>query len=380
MGAGTQGFKAFEVAAKNGLRVTGGSCPSVGLAGGYTQGGGHGALNTVYGLSADQVLEWEVVTPSGQLVTATPTNKYSDLYWALSGGGAGTFGVVTSMTSRAHPDGIVSVVNFIFTDAGVSRDDFWSTLTSFHAGLSSIHGARGQSVVTIAGGSTFILNGVTFVDKDEAYVREQIAPWLADLTSKGVTFEPNFKTYPNYYEYYEALFGPLPNGLFPSAQLSVSRLVSPEVIAQNNTLLTAALREVGESGPFFLALSSLGLPEREKTDPANAVPRQWRTAETLWVTTLPWDFSIPREEMLAIGDDLLKRVLPIMERVTPGAIGYGNEGNARQADWQSAFYGENYNRLRNIKRKYDPEGLLYAVTAVGSEDWTVELDGRMCRV
>src|SRR5690606_5715893 len=125
-----------SLAGENGLRVTGGSCPSVGLAGGYTQGGGHGVLNNKYGLSADQALEWEVALADGRHVVATPTNRYKDLYWALSGGGPGTFGVVLSMTAKAHPDGIVSVVSFTFTDAGISRDDFWSTLTAFHAGLS----------------------------------------------------------------------------------------------------------------------------------------------------------------------------------------------------------------------------------------------------
>ena len=44
MGAGVQGFEAYAAADKAGLAVVGGECPTVGLAGGYTQGGGHSAL------------------------------------------------------------------------------------------------------------------------------------------------------------------------------------------------------------------------------------------------------------------------------------------------------------------------------------------------
>ena len=76
-----------------GLVVVTGECPTVGLAGGYTQGGGHSALSTQFGLGADQTLEFEVVTAAGKVVTASRSEN-SDLFWALSGGGAGNYGVV----------------------------------------------------------------------------------------------------------------------------------------------------------------------------------------------------------------------------------------------------------------------------------------------
>jgi len=79
MGAGVQGFEAVDAGNKVGLTVTGGECPTVGLAGGYTQGGGHSALASKYGLAADQTLEWEVITGSGEFIKASPTEN-SDLY------------------------------------------------------------------------------------------------------------------------------------------------------------------------------------------------------------------------------------------------------------------------------------------------------------
>lgn len=86
LGAGVAGYEAYAAAEAAGYRVVGGDCPTVGISGGYTQGGGHSLLNSAYGMAADQVLEWEVVTTQGEHLIATPTEN-EDLYWALSGGG-----------------------------------------------------------------------------------------------------------------------------------------------------------------------------------------------------------------------------------------------------------------------------------------------------
>ena len=94
MGAGVQGFEAYAAANASGLVVVGGECPTVGLAGGYTQGGGHSALASKYGLAADQTLEFEVVDGIGTLLTAN-RDQNSDMFWALSGGGGGAYGVVS---------------------------------------------------------------------------------------------------------------------------------------------------------------------------------------------------------------------------------------------------------------------------------------------
>jgi len=103
LGAGVQGFEARKAASAAGYILATGNCDTIGIAGGYTQGGGHGQLTSRFGLAADQVLEWEVVLASGKVVIATPHDpEYGDLYWALSGGGGGVFGVVVSVTVRVY--------------------------------------------------------------------------------------------------------------------------------------------------------------------------------------------------------------------------------------------------------------------------------------
>jgi FAD/FMN-containing dehydrogenase len=79
IGAGVLAADAYAVGHKYGYRVVGGGCPSIGISGGYTQGGGHSLLSSTYGMSTDNVLEWEVVTAAWKYIVATPTQN-KDLY------------------------------------------------------------------------------------------------------------------------------------------------------------------------------------------------------------------------------------------------------------------------------------------------------------
>lgn len=73
-------------------------------------------------------------------------------------------------------------------------------------------------------------------------------------------------------------------------------------------------------------------------------------------------------------------LIPRLTAISPDSGAYLNEADWRQPDWQSTFYGSNYAALREIKDKYDPEGVFYALTAVGSELWSEQSDGRLCRI
>ena len=83
-----------------GLATTSGGCPTVGIAG-FTLGGGEGRLMEKYGAACDNLLSAQVVTVDGREVEASPKSN-PDLFWALRGGG-GNFGVVTALEYQLHP-------------------------------------------------------------------------------------------------------------------------------------------------------------------------------------------------------------------------------------------------------------------------------------
>lgn len=70
---------------------------------GWSIGGGHGYLNRLYGYGADQIVSLRAILADGQKVEAS-TNSYPELFRALRGSGGSTFGIVTSLSLKAHDD------------------------------------------------------------------------------------------------------------------------------------------------------------------------------------------------------------------------------------------------------------------------------------
>ena len=88
----------YELELRNRI-IPGGGCQAVNV-GGLTQGGGWGSSARMYGLTCDNILEAEIVLADGRIVIANKDNQYSDLFWAIRGGGGGNFGIVTRFLFR----------------------------------------------------------------------------------------------------------------------------------------------------------------------------------------------------------------------------------------------------------------------------------------
>ncbi len=101
VGAGARLIDLYDAVAARGQGIPAGSCASVGVTG-LTLGGGMGVLSRAWGLTCDDLVAAQVVTADGQ-VRDCDEARDADLFWALRGGGGGSFGVVTSLTLRAHP-------------------------------------------------------------------------------------------------------------------------------------------------------------------------------------------------------------------------------------------------------------------------------------
>jgi FAD/FMN-containing dehydrogenase len=99
---GITGGELYQYLYKKGLTQVGGTCADVGISG-LVLTGGMGPLLRRYGLTCDTLISLEMVNAKGEIITVTNDNEYKDLFWACRGGGGGNFGVVTSIVLQAYP-------------------------------------------------------------------------------------------------------------------------------------------------------------------------------------------------------------------------------------------------------------------------------------
>ncbi|KAF2712960.1 FAD-binding domain-containing protein, partial [Pleomassaria siparia CBS 279.74] len=374
IGAGVQAFEAYEAAAARGLKIVGGECITVGLAGGYTQGGGHSLLSSKYGMGADQALEWELVTANGTHLTASPSQN-SDLYWALSGGGGGTYAVVLSLTAKAYPDGLIGGASMAVPFSSTDDDALWDLVSFFQAtALPPIVDAGGFVQWGVFDGG-FLITEVTIPDATESDMRSVMGPFTAYLNEQSISFQLNVTALPNYLQHLELYQGPFPYGSIPVAQNMGGVMISRETVQKNNTALTAVLRTIVTTQNFYIAPFSFNVG-RAPSSP-NAVLPAWRDALTYYNAISTFNFTVPFSVMNTQKNLITDVLMPPLQQFASGA--YMNEADDHDPKWREEFYGDNFGKLKGIKSTWDPEDLFYATTAVGSDAWSVAEDGRLCR-
>ncbi|KAJ3345609.1 hypothetical protein HDU83_003909 [Entophlyctis luteolus] len=392
-GAGVQGFEAIAAARDHGLVVLTGECPTVGIVGGYTQGGGHSALSTNYGLSADNVLEFEVVTASGDVVVAN-ARMNQDLFWALRGGGPGNYGVVTSMTVKAFPDKTVSGAFVYFSTDQNSVENFFAAVDAFHGvlpeiidagtmalyALTSAVSGLGEKISSFDGKKQIFELKVTAYGQSAADVEKIIAPFLSALAQHSIVYTNYTTEFQTYYEHYNQYFGPLPYGTVDQLIVSTpgGRLIPRDTFTHNLTALNAMARRIVTQYPTILYIGMAMNVSRHAGEFA-AVNPAWRRALVHTIAQPLW-LEDPQywETNSASQDAITNDIVPAFEALAPNSGAYVNEGDFRQPNFQEVFYGKNYPALYLIKKSRDPKGLFYVNKGVGSEDWTVNGDGQLC--
>ncbi|KAF2180460.1 FAD-binding domain-containing protein [Zopfia rhizophila CBS 207.26] len=372
VGAGVSVSEAYEFADMHNGLVVGGNCQTVGLAGGLTQGGGHSPLASKFGLASDQVLEWEVVTGTGQLLTATP-NRNSDLYWALCGGGGGTYGAVVSMTAKLHPAMIVSASNltFAYEVDGSNADQFYDVIQTLIESLPDLVDVGATVYWTIVG-NTFSVFPATAPGLSKAELDVLFKPTLSKLEEVGIPYRYYSQEFSTFLQSYQAMN--IPSNV--SDSLLAGRMLPRSLIENDIGDLISAIRSIAEAGVVFVGVS-LNVANVVSSPSAVAANPYWR--QTLVVAVFGTFFNYTdRDANYRNQDFLTDDILPELERLTPNGAAYLNEANFQQPDFQSVLYGRNYNRLDAIKGKYDPDDIFYALTAVGSDRWIQKKDGRLC--
>lgn len=396
--AGARWIEVYTAASRNGRYVQGGGCTTVGAAGGFIQGGGYGSFSKRYGSGAGGVLEFEVVTADGRVLIANSAQN-SDLFWALRGGGGGTFGVVTRVALRAHepPQTLGLMQGSIKTANDAAFKDLIARFVAFYPGaLNNPHWGEQVAIRTDNSFEIFM----TFLDLDESQARAVWQPLLDALPEETVV-DLKFETHPfsgmwdlDYWKKTDPDFARIdtrPDALpdhywWATNQGEVSEFIN----TYQSRWLPAAFFEPANAEAFAQVLFDASRHARVAMHfnkglsgaPADVLAREAETsinplvrdAATLVIIASKQAPTFPgiagHEPDLAKGRAAatgISAAMKILREATPGGGTYANEADYFEPDWQSSFYGVHYDRLLEIKRKYDPDNLFRVHHGVGSE-------------
>ncbi|KAH7008310.1 hypothetical protein EDB80DRAFT_433821 [Ilyonectria destructans] len=375
MGAGVQAYEAYKAAYDNGVTIVGGEGQTVGVMGGYILGGGHSPLSGIYGLACDQVLAFEVVTADGRFITASEQSN-PDLFWALRGGGGGTYGVVTSAIVKAHPKiNAVSSMTFSLTSGTGNVTDamFWKAVHSYWKRFPEW--ARENAnyeyfiISNIGTGYNFAMSPWFAPGMTVAQLKALVAPMFAEWAEIGIEIDPVYKEYTDFYPAWKNSFPLEPWG---SSTIRQGSRLFPYNNWANDTIIEDTLEVVKgtiEDGCYFIGFNTF---TGVKGYPHNAANPAWRTALLHGIGATFWADDADEATKKAASDKLTDDYVAKWRAITPGAGAYMSESDYREPDFTQSFWGSNYEMALLMKEKWDPREVFYATNAVGSEKWELQ--------
>jgi len=406
LGGGVIWLHAYQaVTGGAGRYVQGGGCTTVGV-GGHVQGGGFGSFSKRYGLAAASLLEAEIVTADGEIRTVNAARD-PDLFWAIKGGGGGTFGVVTRFTLATHDlpanFGAAKWKVQAKSDAAYRRL-LQRFLEVYSAGLFNEHWgeqvrARPDNRLDVE----MVFQGLSAAQARaawaplEAFVRDRPddyrppSPVLAlALPARKFWNADFFKSF-------------APDAIVPDARPGANpqnfswkgddEQAAATWFSYASTWLPASLLR-GE-GPARLADAWFAACRHREVSLHLNKGLAGATAETLAASretamnpevldafalaiigglgdTSYAPFAGPDPADARAATMATAHADKALRQVAPGAGSYLSECDYHMPDWQTRAWGDHYPRLARIKRRYDPHGLFTVYHGVGSEAWSAD--------
>jgi FAD/FMN-containing dehydrogenase len=386
------------VTTKVGRYVQGGGCTSVGVAG-LVQSGGFGSLSKAFGTAAAGLLEAEVVTADGQVRVASACSN-PDLFWALKGGGGGSWGVVTGVTLRTHdlPEffgfaggtisaksdaafrQLISKAMEFYRDKlfnehwgeqmrftpentleismvcqGFTRDQVRQIWQPFFDWVKSSKDLTANGLIAVAGHarSWWEIEGNPAMNRDE----RPGAPanhgwWQGDQDQVGAFLHGYDSLWLPESLLRGAQFDRLVEALFAASRYKKVQLhfnkgiggAAPEAIAATHD--TATNPKVTEAFTLVIVADGEGSAYPGEARPAMNLASAHKDARNIDLATAE------------------------LRKIAPHSGSYVSESNFFNNAWQQEYWGANYPKLRSIKERYDPDGLFFVHHGVGSEDWS----------
>jgi hypothetical protein len=358
IGAGALLIDVYNQVGAHDRLLPGGSCPTVGIAG-LTLGGGIGVFGRKYGLTSDNLRSVNVVTSDSHLKRANE-HDHTDLLWACRGGGGGNFGIATSFTFDVHPMPEVTLFTLQYPWAAAATmleawqewipttpDELWSNCQlesqgtyGFLAQLGGVFCGSPAALATylaplkaaIGTAPTYSFNGSN----------DYLSAMEIEAGCSGLSIASCHLSSEN------------PHGeLSRSAYSAKSSYVNTPMSSSRCASMVAAVEHLAALAPTLggaLAFDAYGGAINRVAKDATAFVHRDKLA--CIQATYSWSTNTTAS-VIADGQTWLTWLGDDVFNAETGA--YQNYIDPTLADWRSAYYGTNLDRLTKIKRHYDPE-------------------------
>jgi len=360
VGAGARLIDVYAALAAKGGTVPAGSCATVGI-GGLALGGGVGLASRRLGTTSDNVESLRIVTADGRLLDCDE-RRNADLFWACRGGGGRNFGIVTSFRLRVTP---VSAASYFFAswpwDAGTEIVPAWQRWAP-HAPDALMTLCRLST-----GGSAPALQVFGQYLGPESKLRGLVAPLVHAATPSNLTTGTS-----GYLDLMLRWAG------CRGRSQAACHLVSDHGVLERATFLgksdyvgkpfpTRAVRELqhriearqssGRGSGALIMDAYGGAISRVRPD-ATAFVHRSPLCSMQYLAY--WEADQHEAASLA----WIRGFHSAMRPFVTGAA-YQNYADPDLEDWRRAYYGSNYARLVDVKRRFDPDRLFRFPQAIG---------------
>jgi FAD/FMN-containing dehydrogenase len=406
VGAGAIWLHVYQaVTGGAGRYVQGGGCTTVGVAG-LVQGGGFGSFSKTYGTAAASLLEAEIVTADGATRVVNSARE-PDLFWALKGGGGGTFGVVTRLTLATHrlPETFGSVrwtlharsdeayrrllARFIDLYATglfnphwgeqvyVRPDNRFGVMMAFQGLTQAQAQAAWQPLVD------FVKANAADYEDQESFIAQEVPAryfWSAELYRRyapwAVTFDSRPGASPTDFcwrgdsHQAGAFWDTFTSAWLPASLLlpqNQARLVDAWFGASRHWQVEFAFNK-GLAGAPTAAIEAA----RNTAMNPDVLEAFALAISASYGASAFSGFPAPEPATAGARRSRVQAAMTALRAAAPDTGAYVNECDYFQPDWQRAFWGRNHPRLADIKRRYDPDGLFFVHHGVGSEAWSTD--------
>jgi FAD binding domain/Berberine and berberine like len=406
-GSGAIWMQVYDaVTTRAGAYVQGGGCTTVGVAG-LVQSGGFGSFSKHYGTSAAGLLEAEVVTADGKIRIANACTN-PDLFWALKGGGGGTFGVATKVTLRVHE--LPEYAGGAIFRVRASSDEAFRQLLRYFVGFyrENLFNDHWGEQAHIGSDNVLGLSMVSLgLSTEEARkVWQPFLDWVA--RSPGVyTVEPGMilGSMPARHwwdvewrkEQHQHVFdsdarpGASENNVwwtgdggqvawtiygFESLWLPASLLRDDSQAQLANALFAGSRHEMIELH-FNKGLAGAPREAIEAARDTATNPAVLNAFALAIVADGQGGYPgvrghEPDVEAARKSRERVHGSMNELRTLAPNGGSYVSESNFFEKDWQHSYWGNNYAQLASVKKKYDPTGLFFVHNGVGSESWSAD--------